>query len=103
MGRQTSYLRGSQILSTPPYGFRGSSVRILISLTLAGLFVFLAAFNMWIMLSNRTTSGRRSRLWSQGHRIVGYTFIVVFALKLYFMLLLVKGWQDELALRPVLR
>ena len=77
-------------------------MRILISLTLAGLFVFLAGFNMWNMLSNRTTSGRRSRLWSQVHRIAGYTFIAVFALNLYFMLLRVKGWQDELSPRLVL-
>jgi ferredoxin-NADP reductase len=77
-------------------------VRILISLTLAGLFVFLAGFNVWNMLSNRTTSGRRSRLWSQVHRIAGYTFIAVFAVNLYFMLLRVKGWQDELSPRLVL-
>ena len=77
-------------------------MRILISLTLAGLFVFLAGFNMWNMLSNRTTSGRRSRLWSQVHRIAGYTFIAVFAVNLYFMLLRVKGWQDELSPRLVL-
>src|SRR6201981_3262609 len=97
MGRQTSYPGGSQILSTLPYGFRGSSVRILISLTLAGLFVFLPGFNMWNMLSSRTTSGRRSRSWCQVHRIAGERFIAVFAVNLYFMLLRVKGWQDYLS------
>lgn len=77
-------------------------MRIVISLILAGLFVLLAGFNVWNMLSNRTTSGRRSRLWIQIHRIAGWAFIALFAVNLYLMLLRVKGWQDELSPRLVL-
>ncbi len=77
-------------------------MRIIISLTLAGLFVFLAGFNVWNMLSNRTTSGRSARRWNQIHRIAGYTFIALFAVSLYLMLLRMKGWTDELSPRLIL-
>jgi ferredoxin-NADP reductase len=75
---------------------------IVISLTLACLFVFLAGFNVWNMLTNRGTSARSSRLWAQIHRIAGYTFIALFAIFSYFMLLRVKGQTDELSPRLVL-
>ena len=76
-------------------------MRIIISLTLAGLFVFLAGFNVWNMLSNRA-SGQSARRWNQIHRIAGYTFIALFAVSLYLMLLRMKGWADELSPRLIL-
>ncbi len=75
---------------------------IVISLTLACLFVFLAGFNVWNMLTNRGTSARSSRLWAQIHRVAGYTFIALFAIFCYFMLLRVKGQADELSPRLIL-
>ena len=75
---------------------------IVISLTLACLFVFLAGFNVWNMLSNRGASARSGRLWVQIHRVAGYSFIALFAIFCYFMLLRVKGQADELSPRLIL-
>lgn len=75
---------------------------IVISLTLACLFVFLAGFNVWNMLTSRGTAARSSRLWAQIHRVAGYTFIALFAIFCYFMLLRVKGRSDELSPRLIL-
>ena len=77
-------------------------MRILTSLSLACLFVFLAGFNVWNMLSGRGTSARSSKLWTQVHRIAGYAFIALFAIFFYFMLLRIRGWSDELSPRLIL-
>jgi hypothetical protein len=76
-------------------------MRAAISLPLAGLFVFLAGFNAWIMLSGRGRSPRSRRLWTQAHRICGYTFIALYAIFCYFMLLRVRGSSDELSPRLI--
>jgi zinc transporter ZupT len=73
-----------------------------ISVPLALLFVFLAGFNAWIMLSGRGASPRARRLWSQAHRTAGYTFIALFLIFLYFMLLRIRGTADELSPRLIL-
>src|SRR5262249_52844412 len=57
--------------------FRGLFVRAFISVPLAALFVFLAGFNAWIMLTDRGASPRSRRLWTQAHRICGYSFIAL--------------------------
>jgi ferredoxin-NADP reductase len=72
------------------------------SIVLAGLFVFLAGFNAWNMLSNRGASARSRSLWIQVHRAAGYVFIALFWVFCYFMLLRLKGWSDELSPRLVL-
>ena len=77
-------------------------MRIIISLTLACLFVFLAGFNVWNMLTSRGTSAWSRRLWTQIHRVAGYAFIALFAILTYFMLLRIRGWSDELSPRLVL-
>jgi glycine betaine catabolism B len=77
-------------------------VPAIISLSLAGLFVFLAGFNAWIMLTSRGGSPHSRRLWTQAHRICGYTFIALFAIFCYFMLLRVRGSSDELSPRLIL-
>ena len=77
-------------------------MHIVISLTLAGLFVFLAGFNVWNMLTSRGASARSSRLWTQVHRVAGYAFIALFGILCYSMLLRVKGWSDELSPRLIL-
>ena len=77
-------------------------VRSFISLPLAGLFVFLAGFNAWIMLTNRGASPRSRRLWTKAHRACGYTFIALFAIFCYFMLLRIRGSSDELSPRLIL-
>jgi ferredoxin-NADP reductase len=74
----------------------------IISLTLACLFVFLAGFNVWNMLTRRDTSARSSRLWTQMHRAAGYGFIALFAILCYFMFLRIKGRSHELSPRLVL-
>jgi ferredoxin-NADP reductase len=81
---------------------RGDFVPIVISLTLACLFVFLAGFNVWNMLTNRGTSPRSGRLWARVHRVAGYAFIALFVIFCYFMLLRVKGQADELSSRLIL-
>lgn len=54
------------------------------------------------MLTNRSMSARTNRLWTQIHRVAGYAFIALFVILCYFMLLRVKGWQDELSPRLIL-
>jgi hypothetical protein len=77
-------------------------VPAIISLPLAGLFVFLAGFNAWIMLTGRGATPRSRRLWTQAHRICGYTFIALFVIFCYFMLLRIRGNADELPPRLIL-
>jgi hypothetical protein len=66
------------------------------------IFVFLAGFNPWIMLTDRVSSERNGRLWLRVHRTVGYLFIAVFSVTVYFMLLRLKGESDELPPRILL-
>lgn len=54
--------------------FRGRPVRAFISIPLAGLFVLLAALNLWIVLTSRAAYTVQRRIWTQVHRICGYTF-----------------------------
>ena len=77
-------------------------MRAIISVPLAGLFVFLAGFNAWIMLTGRGASPRSRRLWTQAHRVCGYTFIALFAIFCYFMLLRLRGFPDEPSPRLIL-
>jgi len=72
-------------------------VRIVINVTLACLFVFLAGFNVWNMLAGRNVSGGNGRLWTQIHRAVGYLFIALFAILCYLMLMRLKGRPDEIS------
>jgi len=78
------------------------TMRFPISLTLASLFVVLAGFNVWSMLTSRGTSLRGNGLWTRIHRIAGYAFITLFAILCYFMLRRLKGWSDELSPRLIL-
>lgn len=73
-----------------------------VTVPLAALFVFLAGFNVWIMLTERGASPRSRRLWSRVHRIAGHTFIALFVVFCYFMLLRVRGSSDELSPRIIL-
>ena len=77
-------------------------VRAFISVPLAVLFVLLAGFNAWIMLSGRGASERSRKLWTRVHRICGYTFISLFAIFCYFMLLRIRASSDELSPRLIL-
>ena len=72
------------------------------SLTLAGLFVFLAGFNLWNMLTSHGSSPRTGRLWTQAHRILGYVFIALFGILCSFMFLRLRGMADELPPRLIL-
>jgi hypothetical protein len=76
-------------------------VRAVISLPLAGLFVFLAGFNVWIMLTGRGATPRSRRIWTQIHRICGYLFISLFVIFCYFMLLRIRS-ADEISPRIVM-
>ncbi len=69
---------------------------------LAALFVFLAGFNVWIMLTGRGASPRSRRLWSKAHRVAGHAFIALFVVFCYFMLLRVRGSWEELPPRLIL-
>jgi len=77
-------------------------VRAFISVPLAILFVFLAGFNAWIMLTGRGASARTRRLWTQAHRMCGYSFIALFVIFCYFMLMRIRGSADELSPRLIL-
>jgi len=76
-------------------------VRAFISIPLAGLFVFLAAFNVWIMLTGRGATPRSRKIWIHIHRACGYAFIALFVIFCYFMLLRIRS-ADELSPRIVL-
>src|SRR5215469_1722781 len=80
----------------------GRSVLIIVSVISGLIFLFLAGLNPWIMLTNRASSERSGRLWIRVHRTVGYLFIAVFAITVYFMLLRLKGESDELPPRILL-
>jgi len=80
----------------------GPSMFTLASMISGLLFVLLAGLNPWIMLTNRGNSERSGRLWMCIHRTVGYAFIVVFAVTVYFMLLRLKGNSNELPPRILL-
>ena len=82
-------------------GKRRILVPVVVTLTLACLFVFLAGFNVWNMLTLHGPSAERNRLWTRIHRIAGYAFIALFATLSYFMLLRIKGWSDELSARLI--
>ena len=73
-----------------------------ITVPLAALFVFLAGFNVWIMLTERGASPRSRRLWARAHRIAGHTFIALFVVFCYVMLSRVRGYADELSPRLIL-
>jgi hypothetical protein len=75
-------------------------VHAAVSLPLAGLFVFLAGFNVWIMLTGRGATPRSRRTWTQIHRVCGYLFISLFVIFCYFMLLRIRS-ADELSPRIV--
>lgn len=75
---------------------------IVVSLILTCLFLFLAGFNAWNMLTSRGTSVRSARVWTQVHRGAGYAFIAVYVILCYFMLLRIKGSSDELSPQLVL-
>jgi hypothetical protein len=81
---------------------KGGAVRAAISIPLAAVFVLLATFNVWSMLS----SHRRSKLpgwwWTMLHRAAGYSFLALFAVLSYFMLLRIKGSPHEVSPRIVL-
>ena len=74
----------------------------LVSIISGSLFVLLGGLNVWIMLTNRGSSKRNSRLWMRIHRTVGYVFIAVFSITVYFMLMRIKGDSDELPPRILL-
>jgi ferredoxin-NADP reductase len=73
-----------------------------VSLPLAALFVFLGAFNVWVMLTQRANGGPNACSWIRLHRIAGYFFVLTFIIATFFMLLRVKGNSDELAPRVIL-
>ena len=77
-------------------------MRIVTSSILACLFVFLAGFNVWNMLSRGRSAPGTARLWTQIHRIVGYAFVALFGIFVYFMLLRIKGSSDELSPRLII-
>src|SRR5579862_7835706 len=74
----------------------------LVSMISGSLFVLLGGLNVWIMLTNRCSSNRNSRLWRRVHRTVGYVFIAVFTITVYFMLMRIKGDSEELPPRILL-
>jgi len=76
-------------------------VRTFISIPLSGLFVFLAGFNVWIMLTSRGPTPRSRKVWTQIHRVCGYLFVALFVIFCYFMLLRIRS-ADELSPRVVL-
>ena len=77
-------------------------MRAAISIPLAVVFVLLATFNVWSMLSSHSGSKLPARWWGLLHRAAGYGFIALFAVLSYFMLLRVKGWPDEVSPRVAL-
>lgn len=77
-------------------------MRAAISIPLAVVFVLLATFNVWSMLSSHSGSKMPARWWGVLHRAVGYSFIALLAVFYYFMLRRINGLADELSPRIVL-
>jgi ferredoxin-NADP reductase len=77
-------------------------VRAGTSIPIAVVFVLLATFNVWSMLSSHSGSKIPARWWGLLHRAAGYSFIALLAVFYYFMLLRIKGLADELSPRIVL-
>ena len=77
-------------------------MRATLSIPLAAIFVLLAAFNVWSMLSSHTGSKLPVRSRGLLHRAAGYAFIALFVVLSYFMLLRIKGSPDEVSPRIVL-
>lgn len=73
-----------------------------ISIPLAVVFVLLATFNVWSMLSSHRGSKVPASWWGLLHRAAGYSFIALVSVFYYFMLLRIKGWADELSPRIAL-
>ena len=70
---------------------------------ISGLFfVLLAGLNPWIMLTNRGGSEANGARWIRVHRTVGYVFIAVYTVTVYFMFLRLKGDSDEVSPRILL-
>ncbi len=76
-------------------------MRLVMSLVLASLFVFLAGFNVWNMLTSRVTSARSTRFWINVHHACGYAFLALYFIFCYFMLLRLRGQPDELSPRLI--
>ena len=72
------------------------------SIPIAVVFVLLATFNVWSMLSSHSGSKIPARWWGLLHRAAGYSFIALLGVFYYFMLLRIKGLADELSPRIVL-
>jgi ferredoxin-NADP reductase len=68
---------------------------------LGSLFVLLAAFNVWSMLTTPGRTARSKKLWTELHRAAGYVFIALYLVFCFYMLLRIKGWSDELSPRLV--
>lgn len=66
-----------------------------VSVALSSLFVLLGGLNIWLMLG--TQSGSKRTVLA--HRIVGYVFIAIYSVMLYYMILRIKGAVDELPAR----
>jgi glycine betaine catabolism B len=77
-------------------------IGIAVSTTLGCLFIFLAGFNVWNMLSSGGTSSRSGPLWIRLHQLAGYSFIAIFTFFLYGMALRMRGWSDELSPRLIM-
>jgi len=69
-----------------------------LSAFLGSLFVLLAGANVWVMLhaSGRSEDHAAHTRLMRAHRLVGYTFILLFCVFFYFMALRIKGVPDEL-------
>lgn len=66
-----------------------------LSVALSSLFVLLGGLNIWLMLGTQGGS-KRTVL---AHRIVGYVFIAIYSVMLYYMILRIRGAVDELPAR----
>jgi len=77
-------------------------LHFVVSLILACLFVFLAGFNVWNMLSGQGGNARSHRLWTRIHRACGYAFVALFGVLCYYMFLRIRGMEDEPSPRLIL-
>ncbi len=75
----------------------------LIASVLATLFVFIGAVTVLIMLEmtgkTRDNAGKNGLIFT--HRLLGYLFLSIFGIMIFFMIRKVAGFQEELTARAV--
>lgn len=73
-----------------------------LALLLSSLFIVLGGLNVWLMLGSHVASRRSPKFYIVAHRTIGYVFILLYSVMMYYMVLRLKGIPDEISPRILL-